>query len=45
MGNRESIQSKELTIFRRINEAISLSPAVEAVARAILDIVIDCTPG
>lgn len=35
---------KELIIFRRINEAISLSPDVEAVARAILDIVIDETP-
>ena len=37
-------RSKELIIFRRINEAISLSPDVEAVARAILDIVIDETP-
>jgi PAS domain S-box-containing protein len=45
MGNRESMESKELIIHRRINEAISLSPDVEAVARAILDIVIDCTPG
>lgn len=34
---------KELTIFRRVNEAISLSPDVEAVAGAILDIVIDET--
>lgn len=38
------MESKELIIFRRINEAISLSPDVEAVARAILDIVIDETP-
>jgi PAS domain S-box-containing protein len=34
---------KELTVFRRVNEAISLSPDVEAVAGAILDIVIDET--
>lgn len=35
----------ELEVFRRINEeAISLAPDVEAVARAILDIVIDMTP-
>jgi PAS domain S-box-containing protein len=38
------MESKELVIFRRINEAISLAPDVEAVARAILDIVIDETP-
>lgn len=37
-------RSRELTIFRRINEAISLAPDVDAVARAILDIVIDETP-
>ena len=38
------MENKELIIFRRINEAISLAPDVEAVARAILDIVIDDTP-
>jgi len=41
---KERGRSKELIIFRRINEAISLAPDVEAVARAILDIVIDETP-
>jgi signal transduction protein with GAF and PtsI domain len=35
--------SKELTVFRRVNEAISHAPDVEAVAGAILDIVIDET--
>ncbi|MFY9398139.1 MAG: ATP-binding protein [Desulfomonilia bacterium] len=35
--------AKELTVFRRVNEALSLSPDVEAVAGAILDIVIDET--
>lgn len=35
---------KELTVFRRVNEAISHAPDVEAVAGAILDIVIDETP-
>ncbi len=35
--------NKELTVFRRVNEAISHSPDVEAVAGAILDIVIDET--
>jgi len=34
---------KELTVFRRVNEAISFSPDVEAVAGAILDIIIDET--
>lgn len=34
---------KELTVFRRVNEAISHAPDVEAVAGAILDIVIDET--
>jgi PAS domain S-box-containing protein len=34
------MESRELVIFRRVNEAISLAPDVEAVARAILDIVI-----
>ncbi len=38
-----TIVDKELTVFRRVNEAISLSPDVEAVAGAILDIVIDET--
>jgi PAS domain S-box-containing protein len=38
------MESKELIIFRRVNEAISLAPDVEAVARSILDIVIDDTP-
>lgn len=38
------MESKELTIFRRVNAAISLAPDVEAVARAILDIIIDETP-
>ncbi|MCK7488812.1 MAG: hypothetical protein MZU79_00095 [Anaerotruncus sp.] len=38
------MENKELIIFRRINEAISLAPDVEAVARSILDIVIDETP-
>ena len=37
------MESKELIIFRRINKAISLAPDVEAVACAILDIVIDET--
>lgn len=37
------MESRELVIFRRINEAISLAPDVDAVARAILDIVIDET--
>jgi PAS domain S-box-containing protein len=38
-------QKAELMVFRRISEAaISLAPDVEAVARAILDIVIDVTP-
>lgn len=35
--------AKELTVFRRVNEALSFSPDVEAVAGAILDIVIDET--
>ncbi|HNY65399.1 MAG TPA: PAS domain S-box protein [Deltaproteobacteria bacterium] len=35
--------NKELTVFRRVNEAISHAPDVEAVAGAILDIVIDET--
>ncbi len=34
---------KELIVFRRINEAISYAPDVEAVAGSILDIVIDET--
>ncbi|MBN2298704.1 MAG: PAS domain S-box protein [Deltaproteobacteria bacterium] len=34
---------KELRVFRRINEAISFAPDVEAVAGSILDIVIDET--
>jgi len=34
---------RELTIYRRINEAISFAPDVEAVAGSILDIVIDET--
>lgn len=34
---------KELTVFRRVNEAISHAPDVEAVAGAILDIIIDET--
>ncbi len=34
---------KELTVFRRVNEAITHAPDVEAVAGAILDIVIDET--
>lgn len=38
------MENKELIIFRRISEAISLAPDVEAVARSILDIVIDETP-
>ena len=38
------MENKELIIFRRVNEAISLAPDVEAVARSILDIVIDVTP-
>ncbi len=38
------MENRELIIFRRINEAISLSPDVEAVARSILDIIIDETP-
>jgi PAS domain S-box-containing protein len=37
------MESRELGIFRRVNEVISLAPDVEAVARAILDIVIDET--
>ena len=41
---KDTGRSKELIIFRRINEAISLSPDVEAVAHAILDIIIDETP-
>lgn len=41
---KDAGQSRELTIFRRINEAISLSPDVEAVANAILEIIIDETP-
>jgi len=41
---KDTGRNRELIIFRRINEAISLSPDVEAVARAILDIVIDETP-
>jgi len=35
--------NKELRVFRRINEAISFAPDVEAVAGSILDIVIDET--
>ncbi len=35
--------NKELTVFRRVNEAISHAPDVEAVAGALLDIVIDET--
>ena len=35
---------KELTVFRRVNEAISHAPDVEAVAGAILDIAVDETP-
>jgi PAS domain S-box-containing protein len=34
---------KELSVFRRINEAISFAPDVEVVAGFILDIVIDVT--
>ncbi|TFH48805.1 MAG: hypothetical protein E4G89_05710, partial [Methanothrix sp.] len=34
---------QELIIYRRINEAISFAPDVEAVAGSILDIVIDET--
>jgi PAS domain S-box-containing protein len=37
------MSNKELTVFRRVNEAISHAPDVEAVAGAILDIVIDET--
>jgi hypothetical protein len=38
------MENRVLFIFRRINEAISLSPDVEAVARSILDIIIHETP-
>jgi PAS domain S-box-containing protein len=37
------MSNKELTVFRRVHEAISHAPDVEAVAGAILDIVIDET--
>ncbi|MGC9324460.1 MAG: ATP-binding protein [Desulfomonilia bacterium] len=35
--------TRELAIFRRVNQAISYAPDVEAVARSLLDIVIDET--